>query len=322
MQESTNNPNDTARAYRDRRAKHPGLRILRNVILILVLAYGGFAALLYQFQERYVFFPAEYMSETPDNIGLSYHDVRFKAEDGTVLHGWFVPNPNAYFTVLIMHGNAGNISYRLDTLRLFNEVGLSSFIFDYRGYGKSLGKPTEEGTYQDAAAAWQYLTKVRGIPASRIILFGRSLGGAVAAQLGTQTEPAGVILESTFTSIADMASDLYPYMPTRLLTRIHYDTERRIRRLNAPLLLIHSRDDRLIPFKHAQRLYDLAPRPKTLLAIHGSHNHGFLRSGAKYLDGLKRFIDDLHAKNPPSPLHEGNSLPDVAPDAVESTNVL
>ena len=269
--------------------------MLWSVLLIAAAAYLVLAAYLYVFQADYVFFPSRVLYATPADEGLRFDDVRLEADDGVSLHGWFVPAPDARLTMLFLHGNAGNISHRLDSLRLFHELGLSTLILDYRGYGRSAGGPSEEGTYRDATAAWRYLVEERGIPPQRIVVFGRSLGGGVAVWLASQETPRALIVESTPTSIPDMGAGVYPFLPVRLLARIHYDSLRRIPEVGCPVLVVHSREDEIIPFEHGRRLFSAAREPKAFLAIRGDHNGGFLLSGAEYVQGLADFLDGLKA---------------------------
>ncbi|MEJ2762125.1 MAG: alpha/beta hydrolase, partial [Gammaproteobacteria bacterium] len=238
----------------------------------------------------YIYFPDRMLVATPARVSLPYEEVDLQTRDRIRLHGWFIPAPDARLTLLFLHGNAGNISHRLESLQVFHELGVNVFIFDYRGYGGSDGKPSEQGTYRDASAAWHYLTEIRGIPGSRIVLFGRSLGGALAVWLAGRTRPAALILESTFTSVRDMAARFYPYLPVSLLIRVRYPTLDRIGSLHLPILIVHSADDEIIPYACARRLYDAAPGPKVLLTLHGGHNDGFLTSGVLYRQGLADFL--------------------------------
>ena len=251
--------------------------------------------ILYLFQEGYVYIPARELVATPAAIQLPYEDISLKTDDGLILHGWFVPYRDAKSTVVFFHGNAGNISHRLDTIRLFHKTGLNVFIIDYRGYGKSEGEPSEQGTYQDALAAWRYLTEERQIPSGKIIIAGRSLGGAVAAWLATRTRPAALILESTFASVALMGRKYYPYLPVALLTRIHYSTIDRIAGVKAPVMIIHSVNDEIIPYEQGRQLFEKANYPKTFLDIRGSHNDGFLVSVNRYLNGIQTFVQQYSA---------------------------
>ena len=199
---------------------------------------------------------------------------------------------DANTTLLFLHGNAGNISHRLDSIKLFNSVGLNVFIFDYRGYGNSEGSANEQNTYDDARSAWDYLLKNKKIKAKNIIIFGRSLGGAIAANLGSTLKPKGIILESTFTTGREFASDLYPFVP-EFIIRFDYETTKYLKDINYPILVIHSEDDNIIPFKHGEMVFKNANEPKSFVKIRGDHNYGFLRSYDIYMSGLKNFLQEI-----------------------------
>ncbi len=233
------------------------------------------------------------MPFTPANIGLEFEEVFLTTQDNISIHGWYLPNTASTFTLLFLHGNAGNISHRLDSLKIFHDLGLSIFIIDYRGYGQSTGKPSEKGTYSDAEAAWNYLINKRALSADEIIIFGRSLGGGVASWLALEHKPAALILESTFTSIVDMASLIYPYLPVKWMSRIHYPSIQRIDKINCPILFIHSPDDELIPYTHGQQLYARAKSPKSFFSISGGHNEGFFNSQPHYNQGILQFVQNL-----------------------------
>ncbi|OFZ67536.1 MAG: lysophospholipase [Betaproteobacteria bacterium RBG_16_56_24] len=218
---------------------------------------------------------------TPEQIGLPYEDIHLKTSDGINLHGWYIPAVQPRGTVLFLHGNAGNISHRLDSIEMFHRLGYSTLIFDYRGYGNSGGKPTEQGTYRDAEAAWRYLTEQRNISSCRIVLFGESLGGAVAAWLAARQKPdalkpAALVIASGFTSVPDLGQQLYPYLPVRWLARIRYDTREYLRSVTAPVLIAHSPEDDIIPFEHGRALFAAANPPKQFLELAGGHNDGFI----------------------------------------------
>ena len=247
--------------------------------------------LIYVFQSHLIFFPEKAVLLTPDDVNLPYRDVYLKSAAGTRIHGWYVPHEQPRATLLFLHGNAGNISQRLDSVKFFYSMGLSVFIIDYQGYGRSSGSPSEAGTYQDARAAWSFLTGEQKLPPRQVIVFGRSLGGAVAVWLAAEYHPGALIIESTFTSIADLGKHYYPYLPVQWLTRIRYPTLDRISGVRCPLLVIHSRDDEIIPFEQGQRLYSAAVEPKEFLQISGGHNDGFLLSAGIYSGGLQSFID-------------------------------
>jgi fermentation-respiration switch protein FrsA (DUF1100 family) len=272
------------------------MKSLLALLALLAACYGALLALMYVFQSRLLYLPdiaGAGLATTPASIGLDFETVRLTAADGVRLHGWYLSAPRARRVVLFCHGNAGNVSHRLDSLRIFHELGLAVLIFDYRGYGESEGRPSEAGTYADAQAAWRWLREERGYRPDEIVLFGRSMGAAVAAELATRVEPAAVILESAFTSVPDLAARFYWYVPVRWLARLHYPTLDRVTGIEAPLLVVHSRDDEIVPFEHGVAIHARANPPKSLLEIEGDHNTGFLISAARYRDGLGAFIDSL-----------------------------
>ena len=272
-------------------AKWKGL--LRSALRVFIIAAGVyviFLALLYFFQSHYVYYPERTLSADPGTIGLQFKSVYFETADGVKLSGWFIPSDHTSGVVLFCHGNAGNISHRLKSIQVFHRLGLDVFIFDYRGYGRSEGKPTEQGTYQDAEAAWRYLTEERQVNANEVIVFGRSLGGAVASWLAQGHTPGVLILESTFTSLGDVAATLYPYLPAKLLLRFEYHTAEYLSRADCPVLIVHSRDDEIMPFSHGLKLYQVSKGPKEFLEITGTHNEGFITSGKTYEEGLHTFI--------------------------------
>jgi hypothetical protein len=263
------------------------------IFTLLITAIGLYVALglfLFFFQARLIYFPRRELAGTPADAGLAYEEVYLTTTDGVAIHGWFVPAKDQKGVLLYFHGNGGNISHRIEALRQFNRLGLTTLIIDYRGYGKSGGETSEEGTYLDAEAAWAELVSRRNIKPEQIILLGRSLGGAIAAHLATRISPRSIILESTFTSIPDRGSEIYPYFPVRLLSRFHYDTLRRIPSIGRPLLVVHSTDDEIVPFNHGQRLFDAALEPKELLVISGGHNDAFVVSAERYERGLSEFL--------------------------------
>ncbi len=264
--------------------------MIREILTIGGAVYIGLALYLYFFQAGYIYFPFRELEGTPERVKLAFEDVSFAAEDGVKLSGWYVPAENARGTLLFCHGNGGNISHRLDSLIILNALKLNIFIFDYRGYGASEGEPFEEGTYLDAEAAWRYLTEERNVAPSGIVIFGRSLGGAIASHLAMKQTPRALILESTFTSVADMAAGIYWYMPVRLLCRFGYTTEKNAAEMKCPVLVVHSPQDDMVPYRLGRRVFDAAPDPKEFLEIRGGHNDGFLITGGSYEKGLDAFI--------------------------------
>lgn len=267
--------------------------MLSSLLFISLAVYAGLSLSLFLFQSRLIYFPTDDMAISPAAVDLEYEEVFIPSSGGVTLHAWMVPAESARYTVLHCHGNAGNISHRLESLLIFHRLGLGTLIFDYAGYGRSDGRPGEQQTYEDAEAAWRYLTVERGIAPERIIIFGQSLGGAIAAELASRVSPAGLIVESTFTSVPDRAAELYRWLPVRWLARIRYEAKEHIRRVDAPVLVIHSKDDEMIPIHHGKGLFDAAPEPKTFLELSGSHNDGFLLSGNTYTEGLAAFVRSL-----------------------------
>ncbi len=267
--------------------------VFRSLVLIGAGVYVGFTVLLSLMQSGLVYHPAKSVTVTPENIGLSYVDVTFISGDGLSLNGWWIPADDSRGILLYCHGNAGNICNRLEILRILNRLGMSTFIFDYRGYGNSEGRPDEEGTYQDAEAALGWIVETQECRAEDIVFLGRSLGGAVAARLAKHTRPRALILESSFTSIPDMGKALHPFLPVRLLSRFSYATIEYIKEVTCPVLVIHSIEDDLVPYDHGRRIFEAAPEPKTFFEISGGHNDGYLITGERYIEGVRSFLNSL-----------------------------
>ena len=264
-------------------------------VLVLVIAYALLVAVVFLMQGRMLYLPnmpGRELEMTPADAGMDYQDVSFEAADGVALHGWFVPGASER-VVLFFHGNAGNISHRLDSIRHFRNLGLSVFIIDYRGYGQSAGRTTESGIYRDADAAWRYLIETHGVRGSDIVLFGRSLGGSVASRLAATKRPLGLIVESSFTSVPDVAQELYPWLPVRWLSHLRHATREHVKDAQCPVLVVHSRDDEIIPFHHGEAIFQAAPEPRTILELRGSHNEAFLRDERRYVEGLGAFIASI-----------------------------
>ena len=272
------------------------VKTLVGALLLLALGYAALVTLLWLRQENMLFLPnipSRQLVATPADVGLGYEALRLATADGETLDAWFVPASPERAVLLFFHGNAGNISHRLDSLRIFHALGLSVLIFDYRGYGRSSGHPSEQGTYEDARAAWRHLVGERGVAAERIVLFGRSLGGAVATRLAAEHQPAGLIVESTFRSVPALAAEIYWFLPVRSLARLEYPAERLIGSVQAPVLVVHSTEDEIIPFHHGEALHAAAGSSARLLALRGDHNTGFMLSATAYLEGLDGFLDQL-----------------------------
>ncbi len=258
-----------------------GTRILIAMAVVLFLP-----VLVKYFERKSIYFPTREIEITPGDFGLDYEDITFRTQDGVELNGWFIPAKPSKVCLLFCHGNGGNISHRLESIRMFHHIGLSVFIFDYRGYGRSRGVATERGTYLDALAAYQWLSK-RGEP---IFIFGRSLGGTIAIDLATRVEVTGLICESSFTSVMDMAKDIYRFRPPDWSISNRYDALLRIGEVRVPVLFIHSREDKMVPFQHGQRLFEAAREPKEFYILRGGHNEGFLMMGDEYTTTIEKFI--------------------------------
>lgn len=256
--------------------------ILIYLGVALFIAYGGLGIILYFMQPKLLYSPLHQVAYTPAELDLDFQEVSFPSTDGLRLNGWYIPAENAEFTLLFCHGNGGNMMHRLDSIHIFHKLGLNCFIFDYRGYGNSQGKPTEQGTYLDVRAAYKWLTQKKKTSPDSIIAFGRSLGGSIAAYLAGKVKVGALVVESSFTSYVDIGRKFYPYMPVRWFASFSYRTIDYIRKVHSPLMLIYSRNDEVVPFEFGLQLYEAANEPKKFVEIFGSHNDGFLISGEIY----------------------------------------
>jgi fermentation-respiration switch protein FrsA (DUF1100 family) len=271
-----------------------------KLLLAAIACYAVLVLVVYFMQGRMLYLadvPGRSLDRTPADIGAAHEDVWIEASDGVRLHGWFLPGDSDR-VLLFFHGNAGNISHRLESIRQFLQLGLSVLIIDYRGYGQSEGRTTEQGIYRDAEAAWQYLAETGRIPASRIIVFGRSMGASAAAYVASRHRPLALVVESSFTSVPDIAAEYYPWLPVRWLSRLRHSAEQFVRQAGCPVLVIHSRDDEIVPFRHGEAIFAAARAPSAFLEIRGTHNDAFLRDEQNYLAGLRSFLDGLPANKP------------------------
>jgi fermentation-respiration switch protein FrsA (DUF1100 family) len=274
-------------------------RMLGELLIPLAIAYGAVLVLVYVFQSQLVYFPGTGREAvaTPQSYGLRYEPVPIRTADGETLDAWWVPAENARGVVLFFHGNAGNISHRIDYLQMFHRLRYSTLIVDYRGYGKSTGTPSEEGTYRDAEAAWEHLRHARLAGPQDIVIAGESLGAAVATWLAADVSPRAVLLFSTFTSVTDLGAQVYWFLPVRLLSRIGYDNLANLKRIRAPVFIAHSRDDDIVPYSHGRRLYEAAAEPKAFLEMRGGHNDGFIFMRPEWVAELGAFLES-HAGRP------------------------
>jgi uncharacterized protein len=262
-----------------------------SLLLVLGLAglYFGLMAELYFNQAAHVYHPEKEWSETPADLGLSFEDLTLTASDGVKLSAWYVPAETSKGTVLICHGNARNMSFDMDVIEMFHVLGQNVLIVDYRGFGKSEGHPTEEGTYLDAQAAWDWLIQ-KGERPERIVLVGRSLGAAIAADLAVKNEPKALLIEAAFTSLPEIGQERYPFFPVKKLSRFKYDTLEKLKRIRCPLLIIHSQDDEIVSVAHAVRIHEGITAEKTLLIIGGPHKGGYEPTREMYYRGVEDFL--------------------------------
>jgi fermentation-respiration switch protein FrsA (DUF1100 family) len=251
------------------------------VFLILYLKY---------YEKKGIYFPIRKIHLTPKEMGLEFEDVYFSSSDGIKLNGWYVPAKESRTTVLFCHGNAGNISHRIEVIYLFWKLGLSVFIFDYRGYGRSQGSPSEEGLYRDAQAAYNYLIEKRSLKEESIVVYGKSIGANVAVELCSKVRPAALISESAFTSALDMGKKLFPFLPIKWFISIKYDALSMMKDITIPKLIIHSKDDRIIPFRHGRKLFEAAPEPKEFYPMRGGHNEALFLAEKDFVKKIDLFL--------------------------------
>ncbi len=235
-----------------------------------------------------LFVPSRSVLFTPRDKGLAFDDVFFKS-GAYRINGWFIKTKPQASTVIYMHGNAGNISDRLDKLKMFHDLGVNVFIFDYRGYGNSQGRPSEEGLYQDAQAAYDYLLTRNDVDKDKIIGYGGSLGGSVAIDLAVHRNLSGLIVDSTFTNALDMAKRIYPMIPGFFI-HIKLDSLSKIKNVTVPKLFIHSPTDEVVPYALGRKLFEAAPEPKEFIITDGSHNDVHWHNQDVFVKGLKAYL--------------------------------
>ncbi len=261
-------------------------------LVVFLLLFVLFIRLI---ENKSIFFPSKFPAGywQPEAFGLTVRDCFFKTADGVRLHGWFVKNDSAAATLIWCTGNAGNISDRLDNLARLAKLPISVFIFGYRGYGKSEGTPDEEGVYQDALAAYDYVATLPEVNSDKIVLFGQSLGGAVAVDLATKRKPAGLILEATFTSAGDMAKLAFGGLPLGMIIKTKFDSVKKVAQVHTPVLVIHGDRDGTVPLQLGRQLFAAANVPKEFYEIAGAdHNDTYIVGGQAYFDRISRFIDN------------------------------
>jgi len=271
----------------------PVKETMTSFIIYAVIGLLLLNALMYFQQPLMIFYPMNELYQTPANWGLEYEDVTLNTDDDVQLHGWYIPDRQSKQVLLFFHGNAGNISHRRESIEIFHRLGLNVFIIDYRGYGQSKGKPSEQGLYQDAAAAWRFLTEEKGFDANDVLIFGRSLGGAVAAKLAAGVQARGLILESTMSSAREFAREVFKILSRLVVIRYDFNTAQHVQGVNYPVLVLHSPDDEIMPFHLGRKVYALANQPKHFVYMRGDHNNGFLLSQPEYQQQLDSWLKNL-----------------------------
>jgi len=250
------------------------------------------------FEHGRVYRPTKEWKASGAEVGRAWEDFYFNSTDGVRLNGWFFPaaadSPRSQKVLLVCHGNGGNVSHRVELCRVLLRTGMNVMVFDYRGYGRSHGRPDEEGTYRDTQGAYRWLQE-RGFAAPNIITYGESLGGGVASELALREPLGGLVLQCTFTSIPDLGREFYPWLPVRWLSTIKYDTLSKLPRVKVPVLVMHSRNDSLIRFHHAERNFAAANEPKMFWETDGGHNYAEISDWDHCFQGLQRFLARLAA---------------------------
>jgi hypothetical protein len=235
------------------------------------------------------------MHGTPANLEWAFEDISLPVKGG-VTRGWYLPLEGVRGVVFYCHGGGGNISTRLDELRQFRSLGLSVLIFDYAGWGESTGASSERRIYADTLSMWEYLTVTQGVPPEQVIIWGRSFGGGAACELASQVTPAGVVLESTYTSVPDAAFEDVRWFPAKLFVRYRFNNLAKVPLFTAPVLVIHSQDDEVFPYHHGEEIFMRAKEPRTLLTVRGGH--GAVNGRKRYDEGIKVFIEETLGRAP------------------------
>jgi fermentation-respiration switch protein FrsA (DUF1100 family) len=273
-----------------------------SLLVSVLVGYVLVLALSRIFESRLIFFP-----NYPNRLGgdwnprgLGVQDLWLTADDGTKLHAWWIPNEAAKFTFLAFHGNAGNIADRAAIYQFLKDTPANVLALEYRGYGRSEGKPSERGVYRDTDAAYVYLVNTRGMDPKTIISFGQSLGTAVAAHLASRHEVGGVVLEAPFLSASRVARKFYWFLPgIGLLVRSHFDTEARLKEINAPILIVHCKQDPVLPFPFGQEVYNAARPPKDFVEISGQcHEEASVIAPDSYRVALHGFLSEVERRKP------------------------
>lgn len=299
---SDESPNGPSKADRQqfgvtRLIKQAVKKMILYTVLIVAGTYLALTLMMYIFQERMVFVPGRNVFATPASYKIDFEDINLKTDNDETISAWYIPAKDAKYTVLFCHGNAGNIANRLETAVFYHNHGYNFMVFDYPGYGKSTGKPSDKGLLRAAEAAWKYLVETREIDPESIIVAGRSLGGSAASHLASKYDPAMLCLEATFVSVKEAAKDVVPFLPVSLICRVHLPTGENLRKVKCPVLLIHSPHDEVINYRHGEKLYEIAPEPKEFHTLKGGHNDCWFIDQNRYAEIFKAFIAKHVDKN-------------------------
>ena len=268
---------------------------MKVVIFIIVVPIFLFFSARF-LEQRSLYFPFGTINATPENIDLEYEELDIITADGIRLSAWFIPSEDSRAVLLFCHGNGGNISHRLEKISIMNRLGLDILIFDYRGYGKSSGRPSEDGLYKDAEAVYDHMVNERKTPPQKIIGYGESLGSPVIINLALKREMAGIIIEEAFTSVRAMAREHFPFIPGFVL-KSGYNSLGMIKDVKIPKLIFHSVNDEIVPFEQGERIFETASEPKEFVELRGGHNDAFIVSRGIYSSGIDRFVKQLYYKS-------------------------
>lgn len=263
---------------------------------IVTLLYGGLMGIMAALESKFLFFPdypTRVVSPPEASLRLEYRVVKLGTEDHVRLSGWLVPSEADRGVIIFFHGNAGNIGDRVHRYVELNKLGYGVLAVDYRGYGDSEGVPDESGLYKDALACYRYVADTLGTPATRIVLYGQSLGSAVAVDLATRVTHAALVVEGAFTSAADRGQELYPFLPVRWMMRNRFDSLKKIPGIRTPKLFIHARDDEVIPVSHGRKLFEAATEPRTFVEVRGGHNDCEIVDAGHMYSSLRQFLEGL-----------------------------
>lgn len=266
-----------------------------KIVLVTLAAFVIISKILiFIGEEKNLYQPDKEIDLTPQSIGFAYEDLFFTTKDGQSLNGWFVPARNAKITILFCPGRGGDLSDRLAKIKFFNEMGLNIFVFDYRGYGRSSGKPSEQGLYKDARAAYDFLISRSDIDKTKIVAYGKSLGGPVAADLCLHRKLAALIIEAGFPSLKVYVGDIGGFLPTEWLVSEKFNTISRVQKIHIPKLFVHGMDDEIIDFSEGRIVFNKAVLPKEFIAFDGHHDDSLFTVSDAYKDKLNKFFTDYH----------------------------